>query len=135
MAAVLVYLLRDTAAAATTASCSSPSPAPCSRAGGLYRAADAPAALRRAPSTLNAFIYQQAGADADVVVLREGDERPRRAAAILAAAVAVTYMLSPTSSDALTAFIYQDVPMPTSLLTAQQMSAYSARCSTECAVW
>ena len=34
----------------------------------------------------------------------------------------MTYMLSPTSSDALTAFIYQDVPMPTSLLTAQQLS-------------
>ena len=55
--------------------------------------------------------------------------------AILAASVAVLYMLSPTSSDALSSYIYQDVPIPTSLLTAQQLSGLFGTLLGGCAVW
>jgi hypothetical protein len=55
--------------------------------------------------------------------------------AILAALVAVVYMLSPTSGDALSAYIYQEVTIPTSLLTAQQMSGLFGTLLGGCTVW
>ena len=134
MAAVLVYLLPRHGSSSRNSELLEPV------AGSLLdgqvvfpEPADAPAAAPTRPVDGNAFIYQ----DRPVPMPTSSCcERVTNALggrhAILAAAVAVTYMLSPTSSDALTAFIYQDVPMPTSLLTAQQMSAFG---TPRCAVW
>ncbi len=137
MAAVLVYLLPRHGSSSRNSELLEPV------AGSLLdgqvvfpEPADAPAAAPTRPVDGNAFIYQ------DVPVPMPTSsccERVTNALggrhAILAAAVAVTYMLSPTSSDALTAFIYQDVPMPTSLLTAQQMSGLFGTLLGGCAVW